>query len=299
MRRARTVSRQERWGQWGLVALLVGGCTATPVGSGASVAPRDADLAFFGAAKGTVSIRIVDERPGRQTQDFADSDNFNAAWLQLENAQRLKAPMVLTTASTGSVYTAAFTGVPSDTGANYRLGIGLFRNIANPTSVADPGYAKVANKVGYGLSGGFSVAPGSDTTVTIKINAAAPGAFYSANRAINQAAPVFPAGDTTAQFDTGINAVKDPLSDVVTLYVLDASGVSTLSTKVAPRASWPLSPQTASVSFAVPTASADYKLCVEVATGSQVLSRRYRGFGVGQASATGNSLFNLTIRFDQ
>lgn len=287
----------------GHVGLLIGsmaiaGCT------GPQDAPQPSEVSFFDRVegRGSVTVRLVDET--RHTQDVADAADFNGALLELKNPFKLRQAFAIATAASSDSFQASFKNVPSDANNNYVLKVGLFRNVSQPSVANDPGYGALANKVGEGISAGFSVAPGSNTTATVKINAVGAGDFFSAKRVLNQNAPVYPPLDTTAHVDTKINAQKSPLATVLNLYVLDAQGASTLSTTVVPRASWPLTPLTASLSFPVPEATADYKLCIEAASGSppqpvHVLSRLYRTFGVGRQSEDGRSAISIWISFDK
>lgn len=281
--------------------MALAGCTG-PQGE----IKASSELSFFDNAegRGAVTVHLLDEIETRRTQDVVDADAFNGALVQLSNPTKLRQPyMIATAASTGS-FQVAFRNVPSDAGSNYSLRVSLFRNVTQPASLTDPGYSAIANKVGEGISAGFSVAPWSNTTATVKINTVGSGDFYSAQRILNQNAPVYPALDTTAHVDTRINALKNPLATVLNLYVLDYTGTSTLSTTIVPHTAWPVAPLTASVSFPIPEATADYKLCIEAASGSspqpvQVLSRLYRTFGVGRPSADGRSAISIWISFDK
>lgn len=277
--------------------MALAGCTA-PQGE-----PKTSnELSFFERAegRGAVTVRLVDEAETRRTQDVADADAFNGALVQLSNPTKLRQPYTIATAASTGSFQVAFKNVPSDAGNNYSLRVSLFRNVTQPASLTDPGYVDLANKVGEGISAGFSVAPGSNTTATVKINAVGSGDFYSGQQILNQNAPVFsPAA--TAQVDTRINAIKAPLATLLNLYVMDAARVSTFSTVTVPKGDWPANPLTASVSFTVPLATGNYAVCIDAASGSQLLSRRYRGFGVGTTAtaSAGVGTFNITIRFDQ
>lgn len=273
---------------------LVGlsGCTTPAVLSRVAVPSRpSADLTFFeqGDARGAVTIRIIDRRP-RAVQGFAEADpTFNGVLFRLSNASKLKAPQILAVPANGNVYAAAFTGIPSDAASNYFLTVGLFRNVTNAASPSDPGYADVSNKAGEGGSVGFSVAPGTTTTVTVTINAVGQLSLDSQSKVIDAVSPVFVQGEAGAFVDTHINQGNTPQADALQVHVLDVTGTSTFSTTVVPRGSWPVS-GSSTVSFPVPAGFGNYQLLVEAATGSAILSRRFALFSVEQPATISVSL---------
>lgn len=250
------------------------------------------EVSFFEHADGAgaVSIHVIDQRP-RKVQDLADADpSYNGVLFRLSNPHKLTSARVLALPANGNVYAAAFTGVPSDSGANYFLTVGLYRNIQSPQLASDPGYSELSNKAGEGGSVGFLVTPGQTTTVTVKINAVGDLELDSLSTVIDHANPVFVAGDPDAFVDTNVTALKSPLAQALNLYVLGNSGTATVSTKTLSRDVWPSSPQTATLSFPVPAQFGNYQLCVEESSGSAVLSRRYKVFSVEEPATVSVSL---------
>lgn len=276
---------------WACVVLL--GCVSPVLTDPASgmrpVEPKRqlGEFTFFEhpSGSGAVSIRVVDERP-RRIQDLADADpSYNGVLFRLSNPNRLKSNRVLALPANGSDYAAVFTNVPSDSGTNYFLTVGLYRNIQSPGLATDPGYANPSNKAGEGGSERFLVTPGQTTTVTVRINAVGNLVLDSMSTLIDPANPVLLAGEPTAWINTNVNALKSPLAQVLNMYVLDNAGTATISTRTLAKETWPASPLTATLSLPVPGQSGNYRLCLEEASGSEVLSRRYKLFSV-EAPAT-------------
>lgn len=229
-----------------------------------------------------VSIRVIDDRPKRAVQDLADADDYDAVLFKLTNSSKLKNTLTSAVKPTNGVYQAAFEKLPSDTGTNYVLTAGLFRDVVgendetvDKTSTA---FSEVDNKVGEGASTAFSLAPGESKQITIHINAVGDLSFESSFSVLDEATPVFRSGDDSITLDTEIVASENPEATGFAIHIVDMNG-ATASSEVVARANWPAT-DSATVSLDVPTlesgTSSAYKIIVDLLKNSTVLSRRQR-----------------------
>lgn len=274
--------------------LLLVGCTAPQLSHRLLDAPRTTGpITMFSQAGGTgaIAIRIVDQRP-RKVQSFADADSFNGVFFRLSNSVKLKSSMEVATGSQGAgnpTYSAVFPAIPADSGSNYSLSVGLFRNISSPSVSTDPGYADLYNKVGEGASNSISISPGENKTITITINAVGDFTIDSSTIHINHASPVLMSGDT-AIVDTLVNTTNNPGVDQVNVFLTDLAdavvpGASISASNIA-------SPSTVVPTFTLPyvASTQNYKLVVEAfntSSGSYLLSRRVRNVSIEATASIG------------
>ncbi|GEM_PF-6748174 len=249
-------------------------------------------VGFFSQTQGTSSltVRIVDER---KVQAIADADAYDGVLIQLHNATRLKNDLVAAAAKQGGSYAGVFSKLPSDNGGHYLLTVGLYRNVAQPSSPSDPAYADAQNKTGEG-SATFSLDPGENKTVVVTINAVGELTLTSDSLPLDPTS--LTSGQTGVTLDTKVNALKDPEADAVKVYVVDGSSV-VQSTVTLLKAQWPASPGTVTTLLTVPTLAdevpnAGYTLVVELFKGETLLSRRSQAITVSAlvASPTPNPL---------
>lgn len=274
-----------------LALLLMAGCTAPQLTHRLFDAPKaTGPMNLFGQAGGTgaLSIRIIDQRP-RRVQSFADADAFNGVFFRLSNTFKLKAALEVASGSLGPspTYSAVFPSIPADPGAHYTLSVGLFRNITTPTSAADAGYLDVLNKVGEGASNSISINPGENKSVTIVVNAVGDFLVDSPTINVNSASPVLMSGESPI-VDTKVNQANNPGADTVNVYLTDLSDVLIPASSVS--VGNLASPSTVVVnSMALPYVSSTgtYRLVVEAASGSYVLSRRTRDVQIDATASIG------------
>lgn len=281
--------------------LLLVGCTAPQVSHRLLEAPKaGGPVSMFGQASGTgaVSIRIVDHRP-RQIQSFTDADAFNGVYFRLSNTVKLKSSLAIARSTLGPgtpTYSAVFPAIPADTGGNYTLSVGLFRNITTPSSTSDPGYNDFLNKVGEGASNSIIIAPGENKTITITINAVGDFVVDSPTIHVNSASPVLMSGESPI-VDTRVNFANNPGTDMVSVYLTDLSNipVAGATMSVANIAS-PSTVVVNSMPMPYVATTQTYRLVVEnsgnTASGSYVLSRRTRDVTVEATASIGTVTMN-------
>lgn len=256
-------------------------------------------IGLFKNVNGTASLtlRLIDDRRRRAVQDLADADDYNAVLFRLTNSKKLKSQQLAVATPQNGTYDLVFSGLPSDSGNNYTLVAGLFRSVpagAGPTHAA---FASIANKVGEGASSAFSLAPGENKTVTIRINAVGEISFTSSFLVLDEVSPVFRSGDTSITIDTGIARGKNPEADGLVVHVVDSEN-ATQSSAVVPLAKWPDS-GTATASLEIPTlaggtTTANYNVIIDLLAGSSVLSRRQRVVTVEATASLGGNLSDPT-----
>lgn len=267
--------------------LSLAGCaglqtTEIPLSQGANGAPVN----FFESEQGSVTIRIVDQRP-YAVQYLGDADSaYNALLFRLTNTSKLKAPMLKSVAKSGSTYNLVFDKLPSDSQARYSLVVGLFRNVSTVTDSQDAAFSVLDNKVGEGKSANFTLAPGESKSLTIVINAVGQLYFDSATYVIDSTMPTFlSAASGIVMSANGVTKTRNPEADVLRAYFVNAQG-QTVSESTA---SIPLH-SSATVSLEVPsvtTAAENYTVFAELASGSTVLSRRSREVTVEPPASVG------------
>jgi len=261
--------------------LATAGCAATtlsgPLGLGDARADRG-PVSYFSGANGTsgLTIKIVDQRPGRGVQSIVHADTYNGVLFKLTNTAKLKASKLAAVASQGGAYSMVFTNLPSDSAANYSLVAGLYRNVTTPTDTADGAYSNLDAKVGEGASANFSLTPGENKSVTITINAVGALSFDSATYVLDATMPTFLSGDTSITMTSqDLRGDTNPLGAELKAYFVNAASQAvTVATASVPASS------NATVSLNVPaatgTSAVNYWVYAELASGSTVLSRRSR-----------------------
>jgi hypothetical protein len=247
-------------------------------------------VSFFDHAHGTgeISIRLIDNR--RSTQAFADASSFNAVRFELRNVSKLKTPRVKGVGATGATYGSVFTGLPSDDQARYVLTVDLFSGISDPSDPADSGYANLDRKVGEGVSAAFTVAAGASKTITVVINAVGEIGFGSGATAIDNANPVFTAGDATAKGLIKLSASVNPLATALKYYVVGANEATQSTATLAP-GTWLAPPIDTPLPFTAPATAGTYRLVADMVNGDQVLSRRTRSFSVAAVPSVASVTF--------
>jgi len=235
---------------------------------------------------GTISLRIVDQRP-RAVQSINDvnPDDYNAVLFTLTHP-KLKAPMRASFAKgSNNTYSSNFM-VPPDLSANYLLQASIHRlsnsGVASASAPSYAEYGEAARRVGEGLSAPFAVLPASTMSVSVVINTVGQALIDSLTyvTASDSAVPELLAGDPTAYVAAPlINKAKFSSGILnLSLWTSPASTSTPVASYSLPYDAWPAA-GAATISFTAPPFG-NYEARVELASGSKVVSTLRRKFTV-------------------
>jgi hypothetical protein len=284
--------------------LLLAGCATPEVASQLAKGGQGwGKLSLFGRRDGlaNLSITVIDNRPRSfRTQSFTDAGAtdsyaaYNGILFKLTNSVKLRGAKYVALAASGSVYNAAFTGLPSDSNANdYNLVVGLYRNVTTPTATTDAAYVNsdLTYKVGEGYTS-FPLTAGTTYAATVTINAVGQINLDSGTTFVNSfALPTFEAGDTTATCAFKLNLADDPTVTNAAAWVAAASNSVPISgTRLAiASTSLPAGTGASYNSTSLPgfngLTAGTYYFVVEASSSTGLVSRRFRLFQV-ENSAT-------------